>query len=128
MTLTHHTFDRKNPWTLTEAADIIRTSWAAVVRPSLSLTSSGAEAMVFELAGDEYIAAIYDGNGRVLRYGVLNRAGYELLIESVEPIDPDDLAYTAALAAAVDELAIFKGDAMSLLQLTMDDVAALQAA
>ncbi len=124
MSLTHHTFNRAQPWTLTEASDVIRTSWPAVVRPTVSMSSTGIEAMVYELSGDEYLAAIHQA-GRVLRYGVLNRAGYELLIENVEPIDPLDVEYTAALAAAVDELAHFTGDALVLLDLAMADIAAV---
>lgn len=102
---THYHFNRKAPWTLAEATEVARESFAAIVRPQVPL-GSGAEVMVLELAGGEYMVSIEQGSA-VQRYGVMDATAFDLLIEAVNPIYLDDPRYPQMLADSIEALCFY---------------------
>ena len=102
---THYAFNRKAPWNLTEATEVARESFAAIVRPQTPL-GTGEDVMVLELANNQYMVSIEEGD-RVKRYGVMDADAFDLLIEAVEPIYVDDPTYAQMLADSIEALCFF---------------------
>lgn len=95
-------FNIENPWSLTQARDVLSASPLALHVSYISLMGGNCVHVV-ELASQEYMTIVVSPESRALKYGVFTAGVFERLRELTSPIQVDDYAYPCALYDSLED-------------------------
>lgn len=108
----HAKFNEKNPWSCSEAAELLYELPLAVPRPVIGLGEAGGNTPVAVKLAKGYMIAMVNSEGKVCYYGILTDEGFTDGEYHLIGLYPDSIEYTQALYRAYSEYSYYRsGDA-----------------